>query len=97
MKIFISQPMNGLSEDEIKRTRLNIEQRIKQLFGNVDIINSFYLEGGLKPLFNLGRSIQLLSEADIAYFAPGWSKARGCRIEYMCASDYGIETFFEEE
>lgn len=97
MKIFISQPMNGLSEDEIKRTRLNIEQRIKQLFGNVDIINSFYLEGGLKPLFNLGRSIQLLSEADIAYFAPGWSKARGCRIEYMCASDYGIDILFEEE
>lgn len=89
--------MNGLSEDEIKRTRLNIEQRIKQLFGNVDIINSFYLEGGLKPLFNLGRSIQLLSEADIAYFAPGWSKARGCRIEYMSAFDYGIDTFFEEE
>lgn len=97
MKIFISQPMNGLSEDEIKRTRLNIEQRIKQLFGNVDIINSFYLEGGLKPLFNLGRSIQLLSEADIAYFAPGWSKARGCRIEYMCASNYGIGAYFEEE
>lgn len=97
MKIFISQPMNGLSEDEIKRARLNIEQRVKQLFGNVDIINSFYLERGLKPLFNLGRSIQLLSEADIAYFAPGWSKARGCRIEYMCAENYGIGTYLEED
>ena len=97
MKIFISQPMNDLSEDEIKRTRLNIEQRIEQLFGDVDIINSLYFEGGIKPLFNLGRSIQLLSEADIAYFASGWSKARGCRIEYMCASDYGIEALFEEE
>ena len=97
MKIFISQPMNGLSEDKIKRTRLNTEQKIKQLFGNVDIINSFYLERDPKPLFNLGRSIQLLSEADIAYFAPGWSKARGCRIEYICASEYGIYTFFEEE
>ena len=89
--------MNDLSEEEVRNTRLTIEKKIKQLFGNVDIINSFYLERGLKPLFNLGRSIQLLSEADIAYFAPGWSKARGCRIEYMCASDYGIETFFEEE
>ena len=97
MKIFISQPMNDLSEEEVRNTRLTIEKKIKQLFGNVDIINSFYLERGLKPLFNLGRSIQLLSEADIAYFATGWSKARGCRIEYMCASDYGIDILFEEE
>jgi hypothetical protein len=33
----------------------------------------------------------LLASADVAYFAKGWEEARGCRIENICAIEYGID------
>ena len=45
-----------------------------------------------KPLWYLGESLKLLATADVAYFAPGWDKARGCKIENICAKEYGIHT-----
>ena len=97
MKVFISQPMKGLSEKEIKSNREKAIRKIKSLYGDdAEIIDS-YMEGGGAPLWCLGKSIELLSIADVAYFLKGWNKARGCRIEYMCANDYGIGAYFEED
>lgn len=96
MKIFISQPMRGLAEREIKLNRVKAIEKIKKLYGDdVEIIDN-YFEGDEKPLFKLGKSIELLSKADIIYLCKGWNKARGCKIEYMCASDYDIKIIFEE-
>lgn len=96
MKVFISQPMRGLTEREIKLNRAKAIERIKKLYGNdVEIIDN-YFEGDEKPLSKLGKSIELLSKADIIYLCKGWNKARGCKIEYMCASDYDIKIIFEE-
>lgn len=97
MKIFISQPMKDLSEEEIKSNREKAIKKIKSLYGDdVEIIDS-YIDGEGTPLWCLGKSIELLSTADVAYFLKGWNIARGCRIEYMCANDYGIGAYFEEE
>ena len=97
MKIFISQPMKDLSEEEIRHNRMKAVKKIKSLYGDdAEIIDS-YMDGGDTPLWCLGKSIELLSTADVAYFLKGWNKARGCRIEYMCASNYGIGAYFEEE
>ena len=97
MKIFISQPMKGLSEKEIKFNREKAIKNIKSLYGDdAEIIDSF-IEGEGNSLWFLGKSIELLSTADVAYFLKGWNKARGCRIEYMCASNYGIGAYFEED
>lgn len=97
MKVFISQPMKGLSEKEIKSNREKAIRKIKSLYGDdAEIIDS-YMEGGGALLWCLGKSIELLSIADVAYFLKGWNKARGCRIEYMCASNYGIGAYFEED
>lgn len=97
MKIFISQPMKGLSEKEIKFNREKAIKNIKSLYGDdAEIIDS-YIDGDGTPLWYLGKSIELLSTADVAYFLKGWNTARGCRIEYMCASNYGISAYFEEE
>ena len=43
-----------------------------------------------KPLWFLGKSLELLAGADIAYFTKGWQEARGCKIENTCAIEYGI-------
>lgn len=45
----------------------------------------------MKPLWFLGKSLELLSTADIAYFAKGWDSARGCKIEHDCAVAYNID------
>ena len=97
MKVFISQPMKGLSEKEIKSNREKAIKNIKNLYGDdAEIIDS-YIDSDGTPLWCLGKSIELLSTADISYFVKDWNTARGCRIEYMCADNYGIGAYFEEE
>lgn len=59
----------------------------------VEVIDSFFESAphDAKPLWFLGKSIELLAQADIAYFAPGWKDARGCKIEHECAVEYSID------
>lgn len=59
----------------------------------VEVIDSFFQEApaDAKPLWYLAKSLELLATADVAYFAPGWENARGCRIENTCAVEYGID------
>ena len=92
-KLFISQPMNGKPDEDIVREREKaIEEAKKALGEDVEVIDSFFKSAPVdaRPLWFLGKSLELLSTADIAYFAQGWGKARGCRIEHECAVEYGI-------
>lgn len=92
-KLFISQPMNGKTEEEILAVRSNAIRSAKEAIGEeVEVIDSFFKDAPVeaKPLWFLGKSLELLSTADIAYFAPGWANARGCKIEHECAIVYGI-------
>lgn len=96
MKAFISQPMQGLSDDEIKTEREKAIAALKEKYGeDIDIIDSFFENAphDAKPLWFLGKSIELLSAADILYFCKGWEQARGCKIEHTCAIEYGIEIY----
>lgn len=92
-KLFISQPMRGKSDEEILAERQKaIESAERQLGEPVEVIDSFFQSApaDARPLWFLGKSIELLSTADVAYFAKGWEDARGCRIENECAIQYGI-------
>lgn len=95
-KLFISQPMNGKSEKEILETREKaIRSAERQIGEEVEVIDSYFEdynpENGCVPLKYLAKSLELLSDADVAYFAKGWEEARGCKIENTCAIEYGIE------
>lgn len=93
-KIFISQPMNGKTDKEIKETRKKAIEYAEMLLGEeLEPIESFFETAPINaaPLWFLGKSIELLSKADIAYFVKGWDKARGCKIEHQCAVEYGID------
>ena len=48
------------------------------------------LSTAANPLWYLAKSLELLSTADVAFFAKGWEEARGCKIENLCAIEYGI-------
>ena len=93
-KLFISQPMRGKTDQEILAERKKaIESAERNLGEPVEVIDSFFQNApaDARPLWFLGKSLELLSTADIAYFAKGWEDARGCRIENQCAIEYGIE------
>lgn len=45
----------------------------------------------------LGKSLEFLSEADLAVFAPGFEKAKGCLVEYITAKFYNIPTYCEAD
>lgn len=92
-KLFISQPMNGKSDEEILAERAEAIKKATEMIGeDVEVIETFYTDFSTdaKPLEYLARSIADLAKADIAFFANGWKEKRGCKIEHQCAVDYGI-------
>ena len=93
-RLFISQPMRGKTEEEILAEREKAIQSAEQMIGEqVEVIDSFFQSAPIdaKPLWFLGKSLELLADADVAYFAPGWEQARGCRVEHTCAVEYSID------
>ena len=100
-KLFISQPMRGLTDEEILKVREEIRIRAEKTIGEpVELIDSFIEDcpGEINksiPVWYLGKSIQLLSQADIVYFGDDWRNARGCKIEYEIAIAYGIKVISE--
>lgn len=93
-KLFISQPMNGKTDEEILAEREKAIAEAQKMVGEpVEVIESFFQSAPVdaRPLWFLGKSLELLSTADVAYFAAGWQDARGCKIEHTCAVEYGID------
>lgn len=100
-KLFISQPMGGKTDEEILAVREKaIASAERELGEKVEVIDSFFkgmhTEEKNRPLFMLGKSLELLAQADVVYFAKGWEEARGCRIENTCAIEYGIDLVIED-
>ena len=73
-------------------------KRLKSGNAARNVGNSFFQSApaDANPLWFLGKSLELLAGADIAYFTKDWEEARGCRIEHTCALEYGIETVVED-
>lgn len=92
-KLFISQPMRDKTDEEIKAERAAIVARVTEKFGEVEVIDSFFESAphDARPLWFLGKSFELLSTADCAYFAEGWKDYRGCKMEHEACVQYGID------
>lgn len=88
MKLMISQPMRGKTNEQIKQER---ETLVKQLEaeGHEVIDTVLDLSEGKTPVHYLSKSIELMADVDGVVFMPGWQQARGCRIEYQVATEYG--------
>ena len=98
-RLFISQPMKDKTNEQIEKEREDAIAEVKAMLGSeeIEVIDSFFKDAphDAKPLWFLGKSLELLSTADIAYFASGWKDARGCRIEHTCAVEYNITFILE--
>ena len=96
-KLFISCPMNGLTDEMIKANREKMHKIAEIVFDQeLEVIPSYISqdppEGAMAPMWYLGRSIQLMSEADyyIGVNMPyGYSNA--CVIENDVAVTYGLQ------
>ena len=94
--VFISQPMNGLSDEDILAAREAIQDIKNQLGDDIEIADSYFKEEfevspeANKGLFFLAASLKMLAQSDYAYFCDGWEETRGCPIEHLCAEKYGI-------
>ena len=98
IKLFISQPMKGRTDEEILAERERVAKAVQEVYEDeVEVIDSFFAgeADDASPLELLGRSIQLMAGADLVYFARGWEKSRGCKIEHACAEEYGKEVAVE--
>jgi len=97
MKIFISMPMKSKSIQQVKVEMGKVFDFIKNKLPEAKLINSVIdgadekiaLKGDDIGVWYLGKSIQLMSKADIVFFANNWSDYRGCRNERQIAESYG--------
>jgi len=95
-KVFISQPMRNLKEQEILDKRAEAIIEVSAILETpINPVSSYFdihvdSEVQATSLSALGRSIEYLGIADYAYFVKGWENARGCRIEHACCIEYGI-------
>ena len=103
MKLFVSLPMSGKTTEQIRQEIVEVSQKFLDIKWNegvelmaVSVLNSvFDLEEGKDPLVYLGKSIELMAQADYVFFVKGWEKARGCQVEHLIAEKYGLEIIEE--
>ena len=106
-KAMISQPMNGLTDEEIEETRNKAIRHLERLgykVVNTLFTDEWYSESAMKdrgvvniPLCYLAKSLENMSLCDVAYFCDGWEEARGCRIEHAVAEEYGLDIIYAED
>ena len=108
MKVFISQPMKGLSDEEILIANVKAIEEIKNKYqffernNELEIISTFYVnEDEIIPenpnrLWWLGRALQMLSYCDKIYMCKGWENSSGCRVERLAAVEYNIEIDYQK-
>lgn len=92
LKVFISIPMRGRTDEEIDEERASVMEIVEKTIGPCKEVPSHFnsnMVAKLKPLECLGMSLELMSHSDVVVFAKGWEEARGCRIEHECALQYG--------
>ena len=88
MKIMISQPMKGKTNEQIREERAEL---VKQLEAEGhEVVNTVQdISEGKSPIYYLAKSIEMMSEVDGVVFMTGYYNARGCRIEHDVAREYG--------
>ena len=101
-KLFISCPMNGLTDEMIKANREKMHKIAEIVFDQkLEVIPSYIApgekvpEGAMTSMWCLGRSIQMMSEADYYIGVDAFYDCDypGCVIENNVAHNYGLRTY----
>ena len=91
-RLFISQPMTGLSIEKIKEDRQRGYEYFKSLKvtdKEIEVIDNLQEDAeDYIATDYLSTDIKLLGRADGVLFLKGWEDARGCKVEYLVAKYY---------
>lgn len=92
IKVFVSQPMNGKSYDEVLEKRKIVLDKVKkQLDGYpMEVLDNYFKEELPHPMNYMAKSIELMAQADLIVFEHQWKLYSGCIIEHYCALSYGV-------
>ena len=105
MRVFLSLPMNGKTDEEINAELCKMEEWAITEFGPDEELHFVHNQFcPLKPamqapvkneaLLYLGEAIKKLAYCDAIIYHPDWESARGCRAEAGVAFDYGIADYY---
>ena len=103
MKVFISQPMSGLTDAEIVAVREKIFGEYQASHPEAVLMDSYAdTKSKMGEFFTyqhsdvamLANAIDILADSDVIIFAKGWEHHRGCRIEDKIATYYDIPKIY---
>lgn len=99
-KLFISVPMKGRKEEDIRKSMDVMHTIAEAVFGQqLEVVNPFVdeypnLTGVKHSIMCLGSSIQKMADADY-FIGPDYCyEYGGCDVERSAASHYGIKIFY---
>lgn len=98
-KAFISQPTNGIPEEEIKLVRERATKALESI--GYEVVDSYFEDLKIPKtvaednidIYYLAKSIEKMSECKAIYLCNGWENASGCMIEHMIAMRYGLTIY----
>lgn len=95
MKIMISQPMKGKTNEQIREERAELVKELQK--EGHEVIDTVFENAPADEdvaIYMLSQSIRYIGKVDALYFMKGWKKARGCKIEHQVAVEYGKQVFY---
>lgn len=99
IRIFISQPMNGKTIEEIKEERERIVKAVlSRCCAECEVIDNIIHDDApedVNGVWHLGKSIQQMYDADVVIFSRDYPTARGCLIEHDVAMKYNMTVCYE--
>ena len=85
------------STDQVRVEMDRVFEVIKKKLPEAELLNSVVdgadkaiaLKGDDVGIWYLGKSLEIMSEADMVFFVNDYKEFRGCRIERIVADNYG--------
>ena len=104
VKVFVSQPMRGKTNEEIMKERERVKDVVKRLYivpntivtVKVEILDSFIKDSN-SSLETFIRGLNKMYEADLVYFVKGFKDYRGCKLEFEIATQYNARMAVEQD
>ena len=103
MNIFISQPMERLTNDKIKQCRLEVLDMVKRRYPTEKIrfitnplIANLPHDDSL-IVWYLGKSLECIASANLVFFSKDWESDYICSLEHEICRYYNIPILHEDE
>ena len=99
LKIMLSSPMKGKTQEEIEAEREEMFDKIGYIVGVDYVVMDTVIKDAEKKseLECFSESIYLLSQSDVLCMGYDWKKARGCKLEHDIAKAYNVPIIYLEE